>query len=832
MSYANGRRVTALPGQAYGQSRHGRRAPQKNSYNNPQKNSYNNPLLVIKNNTRTKRATNPTNRKVQAPSVRTGGTKRTKATAVSRRTPSAGRQTTTYGRNNGNAARQKTTTSKTKTTANKTNKTKTAAAPRSSQHRAVGKSSSLQVGQYLVGKTIGQGTFGKVKLGVHAGTGEKVAIKILEKKKIVEVADVERVSREILILKRVGAVHDNVIRLFEVIDTPKAIYLIMEYCSGGELFDFIVKQGKIKERQACNFFHQILNGCEYLHQNHIVHRDLKPENLLMNRRPEGWNVKVVDFGLSNTDDGGKLLKTACGSPCYAAPEMIAGKKYVGPKADMWSLGVVLFALVCGFLPFEHDNTSELYKKILKGDYKCPKFISPQVKDLLKKILNTNPKQRYTIAQCRKHPWMKMVTVKNITHSKPLPRPMVMHQNKSYAKNAINGSGSQNPESPTNAGNILANLDQQVLKQCTDLGFKPAQVVEGLVNKLENSATKAYTMLCSRKIKLAEAQRKRSELAATAKTTAKTTAKKVQATTLQTIPPFSPKPTAGSANTATLPVGAKPQQPPVPLSVLETASGTTNTTTAAATTTAATTATTATTAATTAAAATTRGRRVVPAANQDRNVLPQQPHRPSGGPSLVKKTVVERQALNAVSLVPMSSEGEGGVKATTSATTTSATTTSATTAGGEQAWKTPRVDENGQVVLVVPTRPPEGRHQQPVSARVGSNSGVSTGASSGSQTSRLVPTQPLAAADEVGTTNTAIPSSTPMDIVTGAFNVSHTSSKEPAVLLTEMKRVLQSISIPFSMSKDYQLTCHKQNTRFKVEVSIVGSLVYFDGLHKF
>ena len=150
MSYANGRRVTALPGQAYGQSRHGRRAPQKNSYNNPQKNSYNNPLLVIKNNTRTKRATNPTNRKVQAPSVRTGGTKRTKATAVSRRTPSAGRQTTTYGRNNGNAARQKTTTSKTKTTANKT---KTAAAPRSSQHRAIGKSSSLQVGQYLVGKT-------------------------------------------------------------------------------------------------------------------------------------------------------------------------------------------------------------------------------------------------------------------------------------------------------------------------------------------------------------------------------------------------------------------------------------------------------------------------------------------------------------------------------------------------------------------------------------------------------------------------------------------------------------------------------------------------------
>ena len=226
----------------------------------------------------------------------------------------------------GTAGRNSTATSrassKDHSSQNRRSKQKANNGPRSAQHRAVNKTPSLQVGQYLVGKTIGQGTFGKVKLGVHSKTGEKVAIKILEKRKIVEVADVERVSREILVLKRVGAVHDNVIRLFEVIDTPKAIYLIMEYCSGEVAFRPLSKWQNTRRQHAT--FHQILNGVEYLHKCNIVHRDLKPENLLMQRRPEGWNI-AVDFGLSNTDDGGKLLKTACGSPCYAAPEMIAGK---------------------------------------------------------------------------------------------------------------------------------------------------------------------------------------------------------------------------------------------------------------------------------------------------------------------------------------------------------------------------------------------------------------------------------------------------------------------------------------------------------------------------
>lgn len=198
------------------------------------------------------------------------------------------------------------------------------------------------------------------------------------------------------------------------------------------MFDFIVAQKRVNEVQACKFFHQIVEGVDEIHKNEITHRDLKPEvrnivtlralahridlipiavalqNLLLKASPDGWIIKVVDFGLSNTHEGNRLLSTACGSPCYAAPEMIAGKKYVGPLADIWSMGVILFALVCGFLPFEDPNTAVLYKKILAGDYKAPKFISPEVRDLIARILETDPRRRYTMQDIRQHVWYTMV----------------------------------------------------------------------------------------------------------------------------------------------------------------------------------------------------------------------------------------------------------------------------------------------------------------------------------------------------------------------------------------------------------------------------------------
>jgi len=259
------------------------------------------------------------------------------------------------------------------------------------------------IGHYALSKTIGEGTFGKVKLSTHTLTGERVAIKILEKDKITDVNDVERVAREIHILKLIR--HPNIIQLYEIIETPKQLYLIMEYCNGGELFEYIVANNRIKEKEACKFFRQIISGVEYIHKLGVVHRDLKPENLLLDFN---MNIKIVDFGLSNTYKEGQTLKTACGSPCYAAPEMIAGKRYNGLQVDIWSCGVILFAMLCGYLPFEDPNTSNLYKKILSGDFQIPKFVSNEARDMLKGILNTDPQKRFTIQDIRSHPWYNLI----------------------------------------------------------------------------------------------------------------------------------------------------------------------------------------------------------------------------------------------------------------------------------------------------------------------------------------------------------------------------------------------------------------------------------------
>ena len=177
----------------------------------------------------------------------------------------------------------------------------------------------------------------------------------------------------------------------------------MEYASGGELFDYIVDKSRLDNRESCRFFHQIISGVEYIHKLGIVHRDLKPENLLLDSEK---NIKIVDFGLSNTYLGEECLQTACGSPCYAAPEMIAGNKYQGLQVDLWSCGVILFAMVSGFLPFEDPNTSQLYKKILNCEYESPNWVSDSTKDLISKILNVDPEKRFGIEQIRTHPWYR------------------------------------------------------------------------------------------------------------------------------------------------------------------------------------------------------------------------------------------------------------------------------------------------------------------------------------------------------------------------------------------------------------------------------------------
>ena len=259
------------------------------------------------------------------------------------------------------------------------------------------------VGRYAVGDKLGEGTFGTVMKGAHQLAGEKVAIKVLEKRRMQQADDIERVGREIQILKQLK--HPHVIRLWEIIHTSDRIYLIMEFTARGELFQHIVKAGRLSEDEGRRFFNQIVAGVSYLHANNVVHRDIKPENLLLDSEK---TIRIIDFGLSTKCAPGQVLKHACGSPCYAAPEMLTREGqthgYVGHPVDIWSSGITLFAMICGFLPFEHQNTSQLYKKIIAGDYTAPPFLSREAKDVIKRLLTTDPQRRWSLEQIAAHPW--------------------------------------------------------------------------------------------------------------------------------------------------------------------------------------------------------------------------------------------------------------------------------------------------------------------------------------------------------------------------------------------------------------------------------------------
>jgi len=243
----------------------------------------------------------------------------------------------------------------------------------------------IKIGQYVLGKNLGIGAFGKVKLATHSVTGHKVAVKILNKAKIKQLGMEEKVQREINILHL--CTHPHIIRLYEVIDTPTDIFLVNEYVSGGELFDYIVSKGRLSSDEARNFFHQIVSGVEYCHFQKIVHRDLKPENLLLD---SNLNIKIADFGLSNLMRDGDFLRTSCGSPNYAAPEVISGHLYAGPEVDVWSCGVILYALLCGSLPFDDESIPNLFKKIKSGMYSLPSHLSQLARNLIPECWRLTP----------------------------------------------------------------------------------------------------------------------------------------------------------------------------------------------------------------------------------------------------------------------------------------------------------------------------------------------------------------------------------------------------------------------------------------------------------
>ncbi|XP_031160034.1 MAP/microtubule affinity-regulating kinase 4 isoform X3 [Sander lucioperca] len=257
------------------------------------------------------------------------------------------------------------------------------------------------IGNYRLLKTIGKGNFAKVKLARHILTGREVAIKIIDKTQL-NPTSLQKLFREVRIMKTLN--HPNIVKLFEVIETEKTLYLIMEYASGGEVFDYLVAHGRMKEKEARAKFRQIVSAVHYCHLKNIVHRDLKAENLLLDADS---NIKIADFGFSNEFTAGSKLDTFCGSPPYAAPELFQGKKYDGPEVDIWSLGVILYTLVSGSLPFDGQNLKELRERVLRGKYRVPFYMSTDCEGILRRFLVLNPAKRCSLDQIMKDKWINI-----------------------------------------------------------------------------------------------------------------------------------------------------------------------------------------------------------------------------------------------------------------------------------------------------------------------------------------------------------------------------------------------------------------------------------------
>ncbi|XP_068601368.1 MAP/microtubule affinity-regulating kinase 4 [Brachionichthys hirsutus] len=312
------------------------------------------------------------------------------------------------------------------------------------------------IGNYRLLKTIGKGNFAKVKLARHILTGREVAIKIIDKTQL-NPTSLQKLFREVRIMKTLN--HPNIVQLFEVIETEKTLYLIMEYASGGEVFDYLVAHGRMKEKEARAKFRQIVSAVHYCHQKNIVHRDLKAENLLLDADA---NIKIADFGFSNEFSAGSKLDTFCGSPPYAAPELFQGKKYEGPEVDIWSLGVILYTLVSGSLPFDGQNLKELRERVLRGKYRVPFYMSTDCEGILRRFLVLNPTKRCSLEQIMKDKWINV---------------------------GYDGEDLKPHTAPVENFNDTSRVDVMV-----GMGFTRDEVRESLANHKYNEVTATYLLL--------------------------------------------------------------------------------------------------------------------------------------------------------------------------------------------------------------------------------------------------------------------------------------------------------------------------------------------------
>lgn len=342
-------------------------------------------------------------------------------------------------------------------------------------------SSSLLHGKYELGRLLGHGTFAKVYHAKNLQSGKSVALKVVGKEKVIKVGMMEQIKREISVMKMVE--HPNIVELYEVMASKSKIYIAMELVRGGELFNKIAR-GRLREDVARVYFQQLISAIDFCHSRGVYHRDLKPENLLLD---EDGNLKVTDFGLSTfsehlRQDG--LLHTTCGTPAYVAPEVIGRKGYDGDKADIWSCGVILYVLLAGFLPFQDDNLMAMYKKIYRGDFKCPPWFSSDARRLITKLLDPNPSTRITISKIMDSPWFK----------KTIPKSMVTKEEQEFDFDSEKSK--QQAPATMNAFHIISLsqgfdlsplFEEKKREEKEELRFATTRPASSVISKLEEVA---------------------------------------------------------------------------------------------------------------------------------------------------------------------------------------------------------------------------------------------------------------------------------------------------------------------------------------------------------
>ncbi|CAL8335327.1 unnamed protein product [Boreogadus saida] len=324
----------------------------------------------------------------------------------------------------------------------------------------------VRVGFYDIERTLGKGNFAVVKLARHRITKTEVAIKIIDKTQL-DAVNLEKIYREVQIMKMLD--HQHIIKLYQVMETKNMLYLVTEYAKNGEIFDYLAKHGRLSELEARRKFWQILSAVEYCHNRNIVHRDLKAENLLLDGH---MNIKIADFGFGNFFHPGEPLATWCGSPPYAAPEVFEGQQYEGPQLDIWSMGVVLYVLVCGALPFDGPTLPVLRQRVLEGRFRIPYFMTEDCEHLIRRMLVLDPSKRLSVAQIKEHKWMLLDV--------PVQRPMLYQ-----------------PAAPNEGEAGVGEYSEQVLRLMHSLGVDQHKTVESLQNKSYNHFAAIYYLLVER-----------------------------------------------------------------------------------------------------------------------------------------------------------------------------------------------------------------------------------------------------------------------------------------------------------------------------------------------